>query len=243
MKRQNLRKTLQIFSLLFFPLTIFYFSPYLSVVGAYKGMIVGSVVTFGLLFLFSLFFGRSFCAWLCPAGGLHEVMTLAKDKPFRAAKAKKLKFIIWVPWFTAIIIGFITAGGMSEFRPFYRTYYGMSLHSWYGYLVYILMISIIFITSLTVGKRTMCHTFCWMAPFMILGGRLGKLLRLPQWGISGDSDKCIGCKRCNKTCSMSLDIMNMVQNDNCVHDDCIQCGACVDVCPKKAIELKVQKRK
>ncbi len=240
MKRQNLRKTIQILSLLFFPLTIYYFSPYLVVMGAFHGVVAGSMVTFALLFLFSIFFGRSFCAWLCPAGSLHEVMILANDKPFKAVKAKVIKFVIWIPWILAIVAGFITAGGVSDVDLLYKTHYGISVHSVYGYLAYLPVILVVYILSLTVGKRGMCHTICWMCPFMMIGSRLGKTLRIPYWGLGVDTDKCMGCKRCNKACSMSLDIMTMVQSGESQHHDCIQCGACVDVCPKNAIELKVQ---
>lgn len=240
MNRQNIRKVSQFLSMLLFPVTIFYFSPYLIVMGAFHGIIAGSMMTFALLFLFSIFFGRSFCAWICPGGGIGEAMVLANDQPFKAKKAKVTKFIIWVPWLMAILSGFIVAGGVSGINLLYKTKYGISVHSIYGYIVYLPIILLFYGLSLALGKRGTCHTVCWMAPFMILGSRFGKLLKIPYWGLSADAEKCIGCQRCNKTCSMSLDIMTMVQNNQCLHDDCIQCGACVDVCPKKAIELKVQ---
>ncbi len=109
----------------------------------------------------------------------------------------------------------------------------------YGYLAYLPVILVVYILSLTVGKGNVPYDLLDV-PLMMIGSRLGKTLRIPYWGLGVDTDKCMGCKRCNKACSMSLDIMTMVQSGESQHHDCIQCGACVDVCPKNAIELKVQ---
>ena len=46
MNRQNIRKLLLIISLLLFPITIWYMSPYLIIQGAMEGIITGSFVVF-----------------------------------------------------------------------------------------------------------------------------------------------------------------------------------------------------
>lgn len=66
MKRQNIRITLMIISFLLFPITIYYFSPYLIVMGAITGIVTGSFIIFLLQFIFSLFSGRAFCGYICP---------------------------------------------------------------------------------------------------------------------------------------------------------------------------------
>lgn len=83
MKRQKLRKALVLISFLFFPITLYYFSPYLIIQGAFEGIVTGSFIVFTLMFLVSLFLGRAFCGWVCPAGGLQECCTLAVDKKAR----------------------------------------------------------------------------------------------------------------------------------------------------------------
>lgn len=71
-KRQRLRKMLLIISLLCFPVTLYYFSPALIINAGLAGIINGSFLVFVMMFLFSIPFGRLFCACLCPAGGLQE---------------------------------------------------------------------------------------------------------------------------------------------------------------------------
>lgn len=68
MNRQNIRKLILIISLLLFPITIWYMSPYLIIQGAMEGIVSGSFIIFVCMLLGSIFFGRIFCGWLCPMG-------------------------------------------------------------------------------------------------------------------------------------------------------------------------------
>ena len=61
MNRKNIRKLLLIISLLLFPITIWYMSPYLIIQGAMEGIITGSFVVFTCMLLGSIFCGRLFC--------------------------------------------------------------------------------------------------------------------------------------------------------------------------------------
>ena len=60
MKRQNVRKLLLIISMLLFPVTIWYMSPYLIIQGAMEGIVTGSFIVFVLMLLGSVLFGRLF---------------------------------------------------------------------------------------------------------------------------------------------------------------------------------------
>ncbi|NCC56721.1 MAG: 4Fe-4S dicluster domain-containing protein, partial [Synergistales bacterium] len=42
---------------------------------------------------------------------------------------------------------------------------------------------------------------------------------------------------CTKNCPMSLDVNAMVRSGDMFSPECISCGACVDVCPKKVISF------
>jgi len=68
MKRQNIRKLILISAMLMFPITIYYLSPYVIIQGAIEGIITGSFVVFLLMLISSVFLGRLFCGYLCPAG-------------------------------------------------------------------------------------------------------------------------------------------------------------------------------
>ena len=46
----------------------------------------------------------------------------------------------------------------------------------------------------------------WMAPFMILGYKFGRLIHLPQLKIKSKASDCAGCGKCNAVCPMSVDV-------------------------------------
>ncbi|MBN2119014.1 MAG: 4Fe-4S binding protein, partial [Anaerolineales bacterium] len=79
--RQRIRKALIIISLLLFPVTMNYFSPYVIIDSASQGIVNASLIMFGLQFLLALFLGRLWCGWVCPAGGLAEICFPINNKP------------------------------------------------------------------------------------------------------------------------------------------------------------------
>ncbi|MDP3446771.1 MAG: 4Fe-4S binding protein, partial [Eubacteriales bacterium] len=91
--RQKIRRILLYVSLFLFPVTLNFFSPYVSIDGAFAGVLSGSAILFLLLFLSGLFFGRAWCGWLCPAGGVAEVAQTVNPKP---ANAKRLRIVRYV---------------------------------------------------------------------------------------------------------------------------------------------------
>lgn len=235
MKRQKLRKALVICSFLLFPITIYYFSPYLIIMGASEGIIAGSFVVFALMLFVSLFLGRAFCGWVCPAGGLQECCMLAVDKRARGGKRNWIKYLIWVPWISIIALMAVNAGGLNRIDFLYQTKNGISVSDFQSYIIFYAVISLIVIMAFAAGKRSFCHYACWMAPFMIIGSSIKNKLGYPSLHLKGEKNKCIGCNSCTKKCPMCLEVMDMVQGENMYNNECILCGECVDACPKKAI--------
>lgn len=240
MKRQNVRKLVIISSLLLFPITIYYLSPYLIIQGAIEGVINGSFIVFSAMLIGSMFFGRIFCSYLCPVGGLSECATLINDKAPKQGWRSKIKYVVWILWIIGVIISFLFHQKTITVDFFYMTEYGISIANIYGYIVYYGIILLFFIPAVIAGKRALCHYFCWMAPFMIIGSKLGQLLHIKQLRLSAKKDNCIICHLCDKNCPMSLKVCEKVQNGKMDDSECILCGACIDNCPKKVISYKMK---
>ena len=235
--RQKIRKTLLLFSFLLFPVTIWYFSPYLIIQAASEHIINGSFIVFAAMLIFSMFFGRAWCGYLCPAGGLQECAAMIKDTPTKQGKRDKIKYVIWCVWIIAVIATFVLGKNDVTINPFYMTDHGISIASIYNYVIYYGIILLLVLPALFHGKRATCHYICWMAPFMVIGSSIGRILHLPQLHVEADKDRCVSCGKCNKVCPMGLDVKQMVAegtNHKCT--ECIDCGACVDNCPKAALK-------
>jgi ferredoxin-type protein NapH len=140
-KRQKVRKALILISFLLFPITIYYFSPVLIVMSAQLGIVNGSFIVFGLLFVSSLLLGRGFCGWVCPGGGLAEICTLARDKEAPGGRLNWIKYFVWVPWIGVIVYFAASAGGYHLVDPIFGTYQGISVHDNESYIVYFFFVA------------------------------------------------------------------------------------------------------
>ena len=238
--RQKIRKTLLLISFLLFPITIWYFSPYLIIQAASEHIMNGSFIVFVLMFVFSMFFGRVWCGYLCPAGGLQECAAMCSQKPAKQGWRNNIKYVIWVLWIIAVVVTFILGKNDVTIDLFYMTDHGISVSSIYNYVIYYGVILFLVLPALIHGKRAACHYICWMAPFMVIGSKIGRALRLPQLHIEVDKEKCISCGKCSKACPMGLNVKEMVeQGKNSKCSECIQCGACIDECPQKVLKYKM----
>ncbi|MGD9029846.1 MAG: 4Fe-4S binding protein [Anaerolineae bacterium] len=235
--RQRIRKALLFLSLLLFPITLYYFSPAMILQGAAEGIITGSFIAFGLMFLSALFLGRLWCGWACPAGALQEFGSPINNRPVRRKRLDWIKWVIWAPWIGLIAVMAIQAGGFRSVDPFFQIEGGLTLLQqdppWF--IVYYIIIALFLGLAVIFGRRAGCHTVCWMAPFMILGRKIRNLFSWPSLRLKPDEDACIDCGRCTRECPMSLDVNGMVHAATMENDECILCGSCVDVCPKDVI--------
>jgi ferredoxin-type protein NapH len=68
------------------PITLYHFSPAIILQGAAKGIVTGSMIVVGLMFVSALFVGRLWCGWACPAGALQESGQLISAEPTPGAK-------------------------------------------------------------------------------------------------------------------------------------------------------------
>lgn len=238
--RQNIRRGIILFSFFFFPATFYYFSPYLIVEASAKGIVNGSFIFFSLLFISSLFLGRGFCGWVCPAGGCQEAIFLARTR--KVKRGNYIKWIIWIPWIGAIVIVAIKGGGYRKVDFFYQTTSGFSIANVYALIVYLVVLLLIVVPAFIVGRRSFCHHICWMAPFMILGRKIANAVKLPSLRLAANPEVCINCRRCTENCPMSLPVEDMVGEKRMENAECILCGECVDCCKRGAIMYSFRRK-
>ena len=235
-KRQTIRKAIIIGMSFTFPITIAWMSPAMPIIYGFGGIVVGATIMFLLHFLIALFLGRAFCGFVCPGGGLSECLMRINDKGIKNSNLRAIKYIIWALLLVGTIASFIWAGGIREINFFAGLEDGwIFLLAPYRYAIYFGVLLGVLFSQLLLGKRSFCQCGCWMAPFMIIGTKVSDLLKLPRLRLKANADSCTGCKRCTKQCPMSLDVRAMVETANMKNAECILCGECIDICPKKSI--------
>lgn len=239
--RQKTRKGFILVSFFLFPATYYYFSPVLILEASSKGIINGSFIVFLALFVSSLFLGRAYCGWICPAAGCQESIFSARNK--KVTKGNMIKWLIWVPWLIIIATLAIRAGGYKQVNFLFQTTHGFSIGDVQSLFTYfIVLLVLIVLPAFIFGKRSFCHHLCWMAPFMIIGRKMRNRFKWSSLQLISDPGKCKHCHTCTDNCPMSLSVEEMANHNNMENPECILCGTCVDGCNQGVIKYNWGKK-
>jgi ferredoxin-type protein NapH len=238
--RQKLRKGIILFSFFLFPAIFYYLSPVVIIRATLEGIINGSFIIFLLMFISALILGRAYCGWVCAAAGCQEAIFLSRDK--KITKGDFIKWTIWIPWISAIVILAVINGGYQTIDFFYDTNYGLSIGDVSSFIAYlIVLLLLIVLPAYIFGKRSFCHHICWMAPFMIIGRKIRNGFEWPSLQLRVESEKCKHCHTCVTNCPMSLPVEEMVVQNKLENTECILCGTCIDGCKDKVINYSFSK--
>jgi polyferredoxin len=239
--RQRVRRGLVLLAFLSFPVTMNFLSPYVIIDGAMNGIVNGSLMMFGVLFVSSLFLGRAWCGWVCPGSGIQEMVEPVNPRPVNGRRIDWIKWLIWIPWISLIVSLAFHAGGYHSINLLLHTQNGISVAGTpdrpilIAYIIYYGVIGLFVGLAAIVGRRAACHTICWMAPFMILGRWVRNQSGWPSLRLVADPSACADCKKCTSNCPMSLDVNAMVHKGRMENHECILCGTCVDNCSKHVL--------
>ena len=202
----------------------------------------------------SLFFGRVYCATVCPLGTLQDLSVWLRRKTnkgfaFRYEEGRSIRFPILIAYLVSIVAGVLAVGYLLEpwnimrdaaaaIRPqtidstWDALFSGKSMLALaVGSASGVLSIVVILIWAWRGGRR-FCNVVC------PIGTALGALHSQTMMHIAIDPDKCISCMKCEDVCSSRC--INVVgrQVDN---SRCVRCFDCIDVCPNDAIRFQVNR--
>jgi ferredoxin-type protein NapH len=239
---QKVRLAILTISTALFPFTFYYLSPAIPLQGSAEGIITGSLMVFLALLLISGFLGRSFCSWLCPAGGLQDQIAGSRSARVPVRRIAWIKYAVWGLWLAGLLYFFREAGGVRGIRFAYATEMGLSATSVPALIVYGIVVMTFISLGLLFGRRTGCHTICWISPFMIIGRRMALAARIPTLHLRTAPDSCVACHRCTTVCPMSLDVEDLVAGGEITDDNCILCGKCVNTCHRETIRWGWRRR-
>ncbi|MFC1725572.1 4Fe-4S binding protein [candidate division KSB1 bacterium] len=145
------------------------------------------IAFFALPLVFTLFFGRTFCAAVCPLGAIQDVVIL-KPVNVKNGVAKVLEIIPYIYLSLAILFASTGAGFViCQYDPFVGFFR-------FGATFNMLALGIFMLILGTVVARPYCRFLC---PYGIL---LNWMSRLSKWHASISPDECINCRLCEESC-------------------------------------------
>ena len=200
----------------------------------------GIAAIFWLVILIgTIFGGRFLCGWLCVFASVQENADTILTATGNKSKTKKhlnsvfiyiAAFIFW----GSIVFNIIMNINNLTFNIYSGTANPISnIWIFIGALITILPLVMFFIFLW--GSRFFCRTVC------PIGGLLQLYSKFSFLKIKIDQDKCTDCSACSKNCQMDVKIDTYIKaGKTSIKDgDCIVCGDCIDICPKKALKFGI----
>lgn len=194
-------------------------------------VVMAEAIIIGLAILvFSMFWGRKFCGWLCPLGTLQEKIYGLRSKKYRVKHRTPYyvdRKLAWLKYailgITALMVLFGVGYLYMRLCPFY------SLSQLFFLAIPGLVVMIIIIVKSAFGSREWCRFLCPYAALMNIFQWLGKMVGIRRVKIKRNLERCTDCGVCVLFCPMNINI----QESEYVHDpNCIHCGLCALHCPK-----------
>ena len=148
---------------------------------------LAAAVFFFLPLLFTLFFGRVFCAAVCPLGAIQEA-ALVRPVDVSIWLQRSLGFLAHLYLVAAVL--FASTGSafiICDYDPF------VAFFRFSGSLNMVVIGFAFIVVSFFVG-RPYCRFFC---PYGVL---LGWMSRFSRWRISISPESCIACRLCEDSC-------------------------------------------
>ena len=232
--RQTIRKAILVVSFLLIPVTLFYVSPIVILMGAARGIATGSLLLFAALAVLSLGVSRAWCGWLCPMGAWQEICSPVMKRSVDDRR-NHVKYGVTVLWLGLLAYLFAAAGGIRAVDPFYATENGLSIASLETLVIAGFIFLAIFAAAYFMGRRGFCRVLCPAAVLMIAGRKVRNVVGWPALQLAADAGRCIDCERCSKACPMGLDVHDRVKEGQMESTECILCAACADACPEGVI--------
>jgi polyferredoxin len=174
------------------------------------------IATFVLPLAAALFFGRVYCAGVCPLGAIQELMTLRPiEVPRRLDRA--LGWLKWIYLGLAIYYAVLPAVDrdfvICRFDPF------VGLFRFTGAAWLLMVGGLLLVAGIFIG-RPYCR---WLCPY---GALLSVFSRYAWRSFSITPDRELDCGLCNDACPYGA-----IEERRAVRTDCFACGRCYRSCP------------
>ena len=145
------------------------------------------IAFFVIPLVFTLFFGRTFCAAVCPLGGIQDAVVI---KPTRVPEWLANVLGIFPYIYLGLAVLFATTGAgfiICQYDPFIGFFR-------FGASFYMILFGVFMLFLGTVVARPYCRFLC---PYGVL---LNWMSRLSKWHVKITPNECNNCRLCEESC-------------------------------------------
>ena len=201
------------------------------------GVVWAVVLTFIIIPLFTIRFGKIYCSYICSCGALAE--TVGNGFRHRGPKGDSPRKLEKYGYVILLLATVVTIADLMDWNPLLWGKGENAVHLnpfgrydvWVGtFLAGALAIGL----YPFLGQRIWCRMWCPLAFWMNFWGRWSKFKITPEKG------KCIDCNVCNQFCQMGIDIKSRALKGVPVtleDTPCVGCAECVVRCPMQILHL------
>ena len=188
------------------------------------GVVWAALLSFVLIPLFTIKWGKIYCSYICSCGALAE--TVGNGFRHRGPKGdwpRKLEKFGFVFILLATVATIADLLGFANILGWYNVWVGTFLAGAMAIGLYPFL-----------GQRIWCRMWCPLAFWMNFWGRWSKFKISPEKG------KCIDCNVCNQFCQMGIDIKGRALRGEpvtLVDTPCVGCKECIVRCPMQILHL------
>ncbi|KGI57031.1 quinol dehydrogenase ferredoxin subunit NapH [Campylobacter sp. MIT 97-5078] len=186
-----------------------------------------------IAFVYAVFLGRAFCAWVCPINLITDLAAFVRKKlGFKSSKFvtlhKNLRYLVLI---LCLVFSFVLS--LPVFESI--SYIGIVQRGIiFGSVSWLFVAFVIFCIDTFLSPRAICSHFCPLGAFYALISRFALLK------IKHKAQNCTKCYKCIEICPEKQVLFMVGKESKSVSSgECIRCGRCIEVCDDDALVFNI----
>jgi ferredoxin len=199
----------------------------------------GIAVMVGLWLAFAIVLGKAWCSYACFFGGIEEGVAAIPAKPRIRNIDKRWRYVPWAVLLAIVLLSlaFFEPAYCVWLCPFKAVTEYIAARNLLGLIQNIIFIllfaALVIVLPWLTKKRTQCAFWCPFGAFQSLFNKIS------AFTVKIDRARCRPCLLCKNACP-NLSITDEAIEHGEVLMSCMKCGACVDACPRHAVNFHIK---
>jgi ferredoxin-type protein NapH len=199
----------------------------------------GIAVMVGLWLAFAIVLGKAWCSYACFFGGIEEGVAAIPSKPRIRTIDPRWRCVPWAVLLAIVLLSlaFFEPAYCVWLCPFKAVTEYIAARNLLGLIqnvIFILLFAaLVIVLPWLTKKRTQCAFWCPFGAFQSLFNKIS------VFTVKIDRTRCRPCVLCKNACPNMSITDEAIQRGEALMT-CMKCGACVDACPRHAVNFHIK---